>query len=120
MNLGLSKRHSPRTTLLRLETTADGNKTATCTVTVALLTGVEIPEITLVRIYPNPTDGLVTLEFETAAARHITISAISGKTLARETANDQTVVVDMNNYPAGVYLLTIDEGKAKSTTRVVS
>jgi hypothetical protein len=97
----------------------DGTKQGTATVTVAPLTIVEIAEITLARIYPNPTDGAVTLEFETAAARHITISDMSGKTLARQTANDQTVVVDMSNYPAGVYLITIDEGKAKSTTRVV-
>jgi hypothetical protein len=70
-------------------------------------------------VYPNPADGLLTLEFETAAVRHITISDIAGKTLLRQTISDQTVQIDMSNYPAGVYLITIEEEKAKSTTRVV-
>jgi uncharacterized protein YjdB len=100
-------------------TTDDGGKTATCAVTVTTATGVETPAASLARIYPNPTDGAVTLEFETAAARHITISDMSGKTLLRQTTNEQTVHVDISNYPAGVYLLTITEGKEQSTTRVV-
>jgi uncharacterized protein YjdB len=101
-------------------TTEDGNKTATCAVTVTLTpTGAEEPEVLLARIYPNPTDGVVTLEFETVAARNITISDMAGKTLLRQTANDQTVRIDIGNYPSGVYLITIEEGKEKSTTRVV-
>jgi hypothetical protein len=80
---------------------------------------VETPAASLARIYPNPTDGAVTLEFETAAARHITISDMSGKTLARQTANGQTVQVDISGYASGVYLLTISEGKSQSTMRLV-
>jgi hypothetical protein len=83
------------------------------------VTAAEIAETPLTRLYPNPTEGAVTLEFETATTRHITVSDMAGKTLARQTANDQTVVVDMSSYPAGVYLITIDEGKDKRSVRVV-
>jgi uncharacterized phosphosugar-binding protein len=76
-------------------------------------------DIPLTRIYPNPTDGAVTLEFETAAARIVTISDMTGKTLLRQTVSEQTVRIDLSNYSSGVYLITIEEGKEKSTTRVV-
>jgi len=82
-------------------------------------TGVESPEAPLARIYPNPTDGAVTLEFETQAEYIVTISDTTGKILFIQTVNDPIARLDISNYPAGVYLLTINDGKRRSTMRVL-
>jgi hypothetical protein len=99
----------------------DGTKkgTATVTVTVKQVTGAKELERLPFAVYPNPTDGIVTLVFETAGKHNITLSDITGKTLLRQTVSDQTVHIDLNSYHAGVYLITIDDGKRQNTTRVV-
>ena len=98
----------------------DGSKAATATVTLTGdISGVETVERTPFTVYPNPTDGAVTLKFEATGAHIITVSDMVGKTLLRQTSNDQIVGLDLGNFPAGVYLLTINDGKGQITTRIV-
>ena len=82
-------------------------------------TGVETPEAPFARIYPNPTDGAITLSFSAPGVYHITIADMTGKILLRQTVNDQIVQIDFSNFPTGTYLLTIDDKKRQSTTRIV-
>ena len=81
--------------------------------------GVEIPNEPHVRIYPNPTNGMFTLEFEADGAYMITITDIIGMLVFRQTTAAQTVQINISNYPAGVYLLTINDGKRQNVTRIV-
>ena len=83
------------------------------------VTGYEISDTPLANIYPNPTSDVLTLQFEKTGEYIVTISDISGKVLHRQTVNDQIVKMDMNAFPAGVYLIMIDDGKQKNTTRIV-
>jgi len=80
------------------------------------VTGIaETLNVASLHAYPNPTSGVVTVEFETAGIRNITVSDTTGKTLLRQTVNGETVRIDMSGYPAGVYLITID----KKTFKVI-
>jgi len=110
-------------------TTEDGGKTATCTVTVTPQTSVEIADVLYVRVYPNPTDGKLTLQFGSPVSGldpnrgerfyNVTLTDMAGKVLLRQTVTDQTTQLDISNYPNGVYLLMIEDGKRKSTIRIV-
>ncbi|MDR2085637.1 MAG: family 43 glycosylhydrolase [Dysgonamonadaceae bacterium] len=71
------------------------------------------------RIYPIPTDGTLTLEFETPGKRMLTVSDKAGKILLRRPVDDSATSLDFRHYPADVYLLTIDDGKQKRTTRII-
>ena len=82
-------------------------------------TGVETPEAPFARIYPNPTDGAINLSFSAPGVYRIVIADMTGKILLRQTANDQIVQIDFSNFPTGTYLLTIDDKKRQSTTRIV-
>ena len=79
----------------------------------------EINIAPLARIYPNPTDGMVTLEFESEGVYHLALADMSGRTLLRNTVTGQSAQIDIGNYPAGVYLLTIDDAKRQYTMRIV-
>jgi hypothetical protein len=83
------------------------------------VTSAEITDTPFARVYPNPTGGMLTLQFEATSAYIVTITDVAGKILLRQSVNDQTVQVDISNYPAGLYLVTIDDGKRKQTTRIV-
>ena len=102
-------------------TTNDGGKKANCSVTVSPppITGIEDVETPLATVYPNPTDNAVTVEFEAEGVYIVTLADMTGKVLLRQTVNEQTVSMDLSNYPTGAYLLTIDDGKRQSTTRVI-
>ena len=102
-------------------TTVDGGKSANCVITVTGggVTGVEITDAQLAHVYPNPTDGWLTLEFETLSVYTVTITDMAGKVLMRQLIADQKAQLDISNYTAGVYLLVIDNGKQQSTMRIV-
>ena len=61
-----------------------------------------------VRIYPNPTSGLVTMEWSSNAARQITVSNIIGQVVITEQVrNDRRHETDLSHLPAGNYILTV-------------
>ncbi|MDR2057756.1 MAG: family 43 glycosylhydrolase [Dysgonamonadaceae bacterium] len=116
---GIVLARNPGTAIITA-TTSEGGFTADCTVTVTEV--VSIAETTLdvsQPVYPNPTDGMLTLKFKTAGERLVTISDRSGKILLRQSVNNPTALIDVGNYPADVYLLTIDDGKRKSTRKII-
>ena len=100
-------------------TTKEGGFSADCAVTVTNMTGSETIEIPLAQVYPNPTNGILTLSFKTAGNYHITICNTNGKVLVRKTATGIVTQMDMSSLPAGVYMLFIDNGKRQSATRIV-
>ena len=70
-------------------------------------------------VYPNPTDGLFTLEYEAQGSYIITLSDSFGKILMRRTVSEPKLQINLNGYPSGMYLLTIDDGTNKVSKKVV-
>jgi uncharacterized protein YjdB len=95
--------------------------TDVCAVTVQNPAGTveRTPDAPPLPIYPNPTDGMFTLELGTAGERLVTISDVSGKILLRQPVKSSTAQIDIRHFPADVYLLTIDDGKGKNTLKIV-
>ena len=79
----------------------------------------EIP-VAEARVYPNPTDGLFTLEYEAQTEVYsITISNSRGNVLLRRSVADPMIQLDLKRFPAGVYLLTIEDGLQTITKRII-
>lgn len=97
----------------------DNTKRGTATVTVENITSVEIFDTPLVSAYPNPTGGLFTLNFSVLDIYRVIITDMAGKVLFRQMLSDQTMQMDIGNYPSGVYLLMINDGKRQSVKRIV-
>ncbi|MDR3328665.1 MAG: Ig-like domain-containing protein, partial [Prevotellaceae bacterium] len=90
-------------------TTQDGNKTATCTVTVSETgaTAVETRHAASLQIYPNPTTGLVYVDNPNGA--EAAVYTLSGALVLRSKA----AVIDLSRHVAGVYIIKVGNKVAK-------
>ncbi len=65
-------------------------------------------QTTSIRLYPNPTNSIVTLEINGATGNaEITITDVSGKVINSTTTNERTLDINMSNVPQGIYLVTV-------------
>ena len=74
---------------------------------------------TILRIFPNPTNSTVTVEFTAATTGTLRVSDAMGKQLGSFTVSGSNVTVDISAYPAGTYLLTLIATDRIDTQRVV-
>ncbi len=99
--------------------TADGGKTATCTVTVSSVTGIEEPQTVTVTAYPNPTTGKFFLNFGEEGIYNISIVNTAGRVLLRKTVSAGEKEMDISSCPQGIYLVVIDNGKRRTTIKII-
>ena len=58
-------------------------------------------------MYPNPTSGLVNMDFSTSGIHRVIVSDITGRTLFEKAGKHQHETVDLSNLKKGVYIITI-------------
>lgn len=68
------------------------------------------------KIYPNPSTGLVTIE--NADDAHVTISSMDGKVIYRTDVREKKVL-DISSYTPGVYLISVQTSDAMQTRRLI-
>jgi PKD repeat protein len=61
-----------------------------------------------IKIYPNPTAGNLTIEFVDERQRYIQIFDANARVLYQQTHYEQIVQLSLKNYPAGNYIITIN------------
>ena len=62
------------------------------------------PSAPTLTVSPNPTTGSVRIESEKPLKR-VTFTDMQGRVLLNETTEDNTIIVNITNYPTGVYLI---------------
>lgn len=72
------------------------------------------------KVYPNPVDHLLTVEVDTEDSEAIsaTLSTIYGQTVL-ETSFQGNTRIDLSGYPAGMYVLKVQQGDRGGVIRVV-
>ncbi len=71
-------------------------------------------------MYPNPTTGKVYISFSmqmTNAA--VVINDMSGRVVKTFTGNGQKLEVDLSGYAAGMYVITINDGKNVFSGKII-
>jgi transglutaminase/protease-like cytokinesis protein 3 len=87
-------------------TTADGNKTANCNVTVQpSSSGMELIDPTNIRIYPNPADDQLIIEH--ATAKHILIYTIDGRKAYENPNPSEKEIIAVSAWNIGLYIVQI-------------
>lgn len=72
------------------------------------------------QLYPNPSNGEVTLEFGQAQELvQITLYDLIGRVILTQTHNNSQTLQLTLNEPSGIYFLTVSAGDKKSVVRVI-
>ena len=86
---------------------------------ITILTGIKKETMLHTIAYPNPTDGIFTLQFEAEGTYNVTVSNITGKIVSRQTVTGHSAQMDISKQPAGIYLIVINDGKRNTTIRFI-
>ena len=57
--------------------------------------------------YPNPTNGIIKLEFNDKKVKQISVFDVSGKPIVEKRGIDHNVEIDLSNYLNGIYVIGI-------------
>jgi hypothetical protein len=83
------------------------------------ITGIETLKQTGFSIFPNPTSGILHLEFAGNNIQKIVMSDIAGKQLIEKTEIQQTETIDLSAFENGMYILSIQTDKEMFSTKIV-
>lgn len=73
-------------------------------------------------IYPNPTKGLLKVQFSDFDGEYsgqAWLYNLSGKTIEKQVIKSEFIEFDLSGYPAGVYLLALEINKKRSTWKII-
>lgn len=71
-----------------------------------------------VSVYPNPSEGLVTISNDLTIENTITVTDLTGKVVATKVASTSTTI-DLSNVGTGIYLVKVENTNGKKVERVV-
>ena len=71
------------------------------------------------KIYPNPTNGLINIEFADNEIQQIKISDLTGKTIIEKTNIQQNETIDLSSFASGIYIIKIRKNNEIFTTKIV-
>lgn len=72
-----------------------------------------------IRMYPNPTNGHVSISFPNSLESKITVYDLNGRLLLNKTETTTKSIIDLSNYEDGVYLLKIQINQNEIIKRVI-
>lgn len=73
----------------------------------------------LFQMIPNPTNGLVTISWNTNTTGALILTDLNGKVLQSAEVVGQNTTLDLSNYTPGVYLVTLQFGELTRTERII-
>jgi photosystem II stability/assembly factor-like uncharacterized protein len=73
----------------------------------------------LVSIYPNPTNNIANIEFESFGTYELKVLDISGKLIHSEELTAQNHQINTESWPAGIYQISITNEKGLMTSKTI-
>jgi hypothetical protein len=115
VGIGLRRVLTDQINIFDVEVTAE-NGTTKRTYTISttndpITSAPELTPATTIRVYPNPTTGAFTLEFDTDVQHIVSIFDAAGRMLSRQTVNAQSVEMNISGYPDGIYIVTVNDSE---------
>lgn len=72
-----------------------------------------------VKVFPNPTNGIVYIQAEWQPVMEVQVFDIFGKMLLHKNIGENNFSVDLSGYPAGTYLLRLISSEGVETSKIV-
>jgi hypothetical protein len=99
---------------------SDGNCSDTSDCVTISTVGLFENEINVLNVYPNPTNGSVTVEISSGSIANIAIKDATGRVAFSKQIQATTTAIDLTGLQNGVYFVQVEtENKVKHTIRVV-
>ena len=67
---------------------------------------------------PNPSSGLITIEFEEYETLSVQVRGILGE-LIYETETSSSIEIELSDYPSGIYFVTASNGEYSTTEKLI-
>ena len=85
-----------------------------------VVTGIDAETTKAIVAYPNPTKGYLTLEISDLSwqGSFVYVTTTTGHQLFRTRTNASQLVIDLNPYPAGLYIIAIERNMEVRTLKV--
>lgn len=71
------------------------------------------------KVYPNPTSGLLQIEYAFSLEKRIEILNTNGQLIFAKETNQEVSTLDMTNYPKGAYFLRVTSEKGTETKKIL-
>lgn len=72
-----------------------------------------------VRVFPNPTSGVVNIEFNSNVEKSVSVTDVTGRVIMTANGTDSTLSVNLNGLAAGIYYVKLQSESASSVVKVV-
>ena len=73
----------------------------------------------VISIYPNPTTGILNIDFSAEQVQSLRISDITGKTVFEKTKVNQGETIDLSSFANGIYFLFVQTDKESSSLKII-
>lgn len=84
------------------------------------ITSINNPAVTeQLNLYPNPTTGIINIDFENNETHKITISDITGKTIIERIEMNQNSTFDLSSFENGIYLISIQTDNDRYISKII-
>jgi parallel beta-helix repeat protein len=72
-----------------------------------------------VNVYPNPTSGILNVEFNSNISKSVSVIDVTGRVIMTTNSSDSAVALDLANLAAGVYYVKMQTATATEVVKVV-
>jgi hypothetical protein len=72
-----------------------------------------------IKLYPNPTSGMVNVKLTGATKSSIEVLDVTGRSLLNVESNEQSTALDLREMPSGVYYIKIRSGNVNSVEKLI-
>jgi hypothetical protein len=74
---------------------------------------------TAINVYPNPANGVFTVELPTRSVRNIEVTDLTGRKVAVFSSNEEKFSVNLTGFAAGVYYIRVQDGDHSDIVKVI-
>ncbi len=71
------------------------------------------------KLYPNPTEGQVNIEFTNLTNPALNITDVNGRVLDNQNLNNKKSIINISNLPKGIYIFKVYSNEGVSTQKIV-
>lgn len=84
-----------------------------------VLSIVDNDQMQSIKVFPNPTNGNVSIVIPNAQASKVTVYDINGRLLINKVSTDANFSIDLNQYQSGVYILRININQNETIKQII-